>query len=230
MDSSPARMRRRTHWCDGLNRRVWPAMQTLPVSCWTRLTSCASAQLSATGISTCTCLPARIAAIDCAACSWVGVHKMTASTSSRARTSSRSVVACPTPYFRATSSACSSRRLTTAVTVTPSMFARPSRCLMPKAPVPASATRMSGLLVGVGGLQHDVPDRGVRTGDVVEAVELLYLGAQCSAHDQPHDQLDALRTRLAHVFQMWHAGQALRVLDHSVEERVVELLVDEACA
>ena len=34
-----------------------------------------------------------IAAIDCAACSWVGVHKITASTSSRARTSSRSVVA-----------------------------------------------------------------------------------------------------------------------------------------
>jgi hypothetical protein len=117
-------------------------MQVRPVSRCTRSTSCASAQLSATGISTCTFLPARIAAMDWLACSCVGVHKITASTSSLARTSSRLVVARGTPYLRATSSACSRRRLTTAVTLTPSMFCRPSRCLMPKAPVPASAIRM----------------------------------------------------------------------------------------
>src|SRR5580704_5782082 len=166
----------------------------------------------------------------CAACSAVGVHKMTASTSSRARISSRSVVAEAMPYLRATSSACSSRRLTTAVTLTPSMFARPSRCLMPKAPVPASAIRMSGLLVSVSGPKHEVPDRGVRSGHMVEAVEFLHLGAQGAAHDQPHDQLDALRTGLAHVVQVRQPSEAVRILDQPVEERVVELGVDEARA
>ena len=98
-DSSPAPIRWWIHWCDGLKRRVCPTMQTRPVSCCTRSTACASAQLSASGISTCTCLPARIAAIACAACSCVGVQRMTASTSSRASTSARSVVACSMPYF-----------------------------------------------------------------------------------------------------------------------------------
>ena len=32
IDSSPAPMRRWIHWCEGLNRRVCPAMQTRPVS------------------------------------------------------------------------------------------------------------------------------------------------------------------------------------------------------
>ena len=75
MDSSPAPIRRWIHWCDGLNRRVCPAMQTRPVSRCTRSTCCASGQLSASGISTWTCLPARIAAMACRACSWVGVHE-----------------------------------------------------------------------------------------------------------------------------------------------------------
>src|SRR5215469_1417184 len=232
MDSSPARMRRRTHWCDGLNRRVCPTMQTLPVSCCTRWTSCASGQLSATGISTCTCLPARIAAMAWPACSWVGVHKITASTSSRASTSARSVVAWPTPYLRATSSACSMRRLTMEVTVTPSMFCRPSRCLVPKAPVPASAifiwsaslplpvgknqpaclARTSRLGRGFDGLQHQVPDGGVGAWHVVEAVKLLGLRAEGAAHDQPHDQLDALRASLADELQVLELGQPGRVL------------------
>ena len=76
MDSSPAAMRRWIHWCDGLNRRVCPAMQTRPVSRCTcdrppaRPPSCRRA-----GSRPGTCLPARIAAMACRACSWVGVHE-----------------------------------------------------------------------------------------------------------------------------------------------------------
>src|ERR1035438_3454844 len=158
---------------------------------------------------------------------------MTASTSSRASASSRSTEAWTAPYFRATSWACSSLRLTTEVTVTPSMAVRASRCLMPKAPAPASAIRMCLVLFlagRVGGPQHDVPGRGVGSRDVVEAVQLLDVAAQSAAHDQPHDQLDALGTRFAHVLDVWHAREAVRVLDEPVEERGVELLVDEARA
>src|SRR5215831_9794457 len=227
MDSSPAPIRRWIHWCEGLNRRVCPAMQTSPVSCCTRLTSCASGQLSASGISTWTCLPARIAAMACRACSWVGVHRMTASTSSRARTSSRLAEAWAAPYFRATSSACSGLRLTMAVTVTPSIPARPSRCLMPKAPAPASAIRMRLALFLAGGPDHEVPDRGVGPGDVVEAVQLLDGRSHGAAHDQLHDQLDPLRARLAHVLDVRHQRQVVRVADQPVEERVVEPGIDE---
>src|ERR1700733_15720878 len=225
-------MRRWIHWCDGLNRRVCPTMQTRPVSRATRLTAWAYAQLSATGISTWTCLPARMAAMACRACSWVGVHRMTASTSSRARTSSRSVEAWAAPYFRATSSACSWRRLTTAVTVTPSMSARPSRCLMPKAPAPASAIRMGLVLLRglVSGPDHEVADRGVGSGDMVEAVQLVDLGAHGTAHDQLHDQLDSLGAGFAHVLDVRHESEVVRVGDQPVEERVVELRVDEARA
>src|SRR6266536_64677 len=231
IDSSPVAMRRWIHWCDGLNRRVCPTIHVRPVSPCTRSTSSASAQLSASGISTWTCLPARIAAMACCAWSGVGVHRMTASTSLRARTSSRSTEAWTAPYFCATSSACSSLRLTTDVTVTPSMAVRPSRCLTPKAPAPASALRMCLVLflAGlVGGPQHDVPDRGVGSRDMVEAVELLDVAAQSAAHDQPHDQLDALGARLAQILDVWHEREAVRVVDQPVEERGVELLIDEA--
>src|SRR5215831_15765297 len=166
----------------------------------------------------------------CRACSWVGVARITASTSSRARASSRLVEAWPTPYFRATSSAWSSLRLSTDVTVTPSMAARPSRCLMPKAPAPANAIRMrlDLFLAGrAGGPDHEVPDRGVGPGDVVEAVQLLDGGPHGAAHDQLHDQLDPLGARLAHVLDVRHQCQVVRVADQPVEERVVERGVDE---
>src|SRR5215470_9093881 len=247
IDSSPAAIRRRIHWCDGLNRRVCPTMQVRPVSRCMRSTSCASAQLSASGISTWTCLPARSVAMACHACSWVGVARITASTSSRARASSRLVEAWPTPYFRATSSAWSCLRLITDVTVTPSMAARASRCLMPKAPAPASAIRMVSSLprwfcgacsargveggsspLGLAGLEHQVPDGGVRPGDVVEAVQFLDLGAEGTTHDQLHDQLDPLGAGLAHVLDVRQAGQALGICDEPVHERVVERGVDEA--
>src|ERR1700735_5246085 len=113
------------------------------------------------------------------------------------------------PYLRATSSACSSRRLTRAVTSTPSISARPSRCLMPKAPAPATAIRM-GLLNGlVDGPDHEMADRGVGSWDVVEAVELLDRRAHGAAHDQLHDQLDPFGPRLAHVLDVRHQGQVV---------------------
>src|SRR5579863_4564028 len=168
-----------------------------------------------------------------AACRPVGVHKMTASTSTRARASSRLTVACGAPYFSATCSAWSSRRLTTDVTVTPSMSARASRCLMPKAPAPASAIRMRLILFLAGvldGPHHEMPDRGVGPRDVVEAVQLLDLGPHGAAHDQLHDQLDPLRAGLAHILDVRHERQVVRVVDQPVEEGVVELRVDEARA
>src|SRR5258708_194143 len=140
------------------------------------------------------------------------------------------------PYLFATCSACSWRRLTTEVTVTPSMFARPSRCLMPKAPVPASAIFISVsptllcsalLLGGLGGPQHEVPDGGVGTWHMVEAVKRLGLRAERAAHDQPHDKLNALRARLAHEFQVLHLCKTDRVLHETVHERAVERRVDE---
>src|SRR6266496_1245135 len=77
--SSPAAMRRCTHWWLGLKRRVWPTIATLPVSFCSRSTASASARLSASGISTWTCLPARRHCIACAAWICVGVQRITAS-------------------------------------------------------------------------------------------------------------------------------------------------------
>ena len=68
-------------------------MHTRPVSTWVAATRWASVNESASGISICTCLPARIVAMACSACSCVGVAKMTASTSGEAKTSSNDVVA-----------------------------------------------------------------------------------------------------------------------------------------
>jgi len=45
--------------------------------------------------------------------------------------------------------------------------------------------------------QYDMPDCRVRRGHVIETVQLLDLFAQCPAHDEPHDQLDPLGSRLA---------------------------------
>ena len=85
----------------GLNRRVWPHIATSPVVSAKSATACASARGIGERDSTCTCLPAFRQAIDCAACIWVGVHRMTASTSFRAKLSARSVAACAIPYLSA---------------------------------------------------------------------------------------------------------------------------------
>ena len=49
-------------------------------------------------------------------------------------------------------------------------------------------------------LEDDMPDRGVRRGDVIEAINLLHIVIERAAHDQPHDQFHALGPGLAHVF------------------------------
>jgi hypothetical protein len=53
-----------------------------------------------------TCLPASMQAMACAACIWVGVHRITASTSGRASASPRSVPEWRAPYLAATAAAC----------------------------------------------------------------------------------------------------------------------------
>jgi hypothetical protein len=57
--------------------------------------------------------------------------------------------------------------------------------------------------------EHHLPERRVGRRDMVEAVDLLDLLAQRAAHDQPHHQLDAFRTRFAQIFDVRHVAQAL---------------------
>ena len=59
---------------------------------------------------------------------------------SKAKLSAKSVVTWPMPYLSATSRVLSKSRLISDTTSTPSMFLIPSKCLMPNAPAPASAT------------------------------------------------------------------------------------------
>src|SRR3954454_4455223 len=114
---------------------------------------------------------------------------MTASTSGSFRLSASSVETCLMPYLSATSLVCSSLRPTSDTTSTPSMVLMPSRCLMPNAPAPASATLMGLAISGV--LQDQMADRGVARGHVVEAMQHLGLVAAIdvahgAARDQPH--------------------------------------------
>src|SRR5215470_7643406 len=118
---------------------------------------------------------------------------MTASTSLSARLSARSVAAWAMPYFAAISLVGSSRRPTRDTTSTPSMFLIPSRCRMPNAPAPASATLIALAISVV--LQDQMADRGVARGHVVEAMaHRRLLAAPEIAHrparNQPHHELD----------------------------------------
>jgi hypothetical protein len=101
----PAPIRRWIHWCDRLNRRVcqpWrPGRFPLHAVDLLRVR-----QLSASGISTAPGFFPRIVAIACCAAGWG--YGMTAKTSSRGRAPLGQVSrGLATPYFRATSSACS---------------------------------------------------------------------------------------------------------------------------
>src|SRR5450759_295679 len=230
MLKSPATILRCTHWWLGLNRRVWPHIATSPLLFCKSTTACASRQESASGISTCTCLPAFRHAMDCDACIWVGVHRITASTSLSAKLAARSVATCAMPYLAATSLVSSSLRPTRDTTSTPSMFLMPSRCLMPNAPAPASATLI--VLVTSIVLQNQMAHGGVAGRHVVEAMpDGWRLAAIDIAHgamsDQPHHQFDALTAGLADVIDMRHGGEPLGISDQAIEEGVVELLVDQ---
>src|SRR5215475_15428161 len=93
---------------------------------------------------------------------------MTASTSFSARLSASSVETCLMLYLSATSLVGSSLRPTSDTTSTPSMFLMPSRCLMPNAPAPASATLMVLTMSVV--LQDEVADGSVARRHVIKAV------------------------------------------------------------
>src|SRR5262249_35356976 len=149
--------------------------------------------------------PAFMQAIACAACIWVGVHRMTASTSRRARLSARSVETCARPYLAATSLVGPSLRPTSDTASTPSMFLMPSRCLMPNAPAPASATLMVLTMSVV--LQDEVADGGIARRHVIETVPdggLLAAVdvAHGAARDQPHHKFDAFAAGLPHIVDM----------------------------
>src|SRR5262245_44147617 len=207
MLNSPATIFLRTHWWLGLKRRVWPHIATSPLLFCRSTTACASFQESASGLSTCTCLPAFMQAMAWSACICVGVQRMTASTSFSARLSASSVETCLMPYLSAISLVGSSRRPTSDTTSTPSIFLMPSRCLMPNAPAPASAT-LIGLAMSVV-LQDQMADGGVARWHVVESVphRRLFPAPQIAhrtARDQPHHELDALAAGFTHIFEMRH--------------------------
>src|SRR5664279_1071875 len=232
-------------------------MATRPVPFCAAATASAPASESASGISTCTCLPAFRQAIDCSACICVGVHRITASTSFSARLSARSVPTWAMPYLAATSFVLSSSRPITDTTSTPSMFLMPSRCLTPNAPAPASATLTFFVLIGKPPcfalrcirpgrgpacscrvLQDQMADGGVARRHVIEAMRdrrLRGAGRRVArdvghraSRDEPHHELDPLGAGLAHVVDVRQARQALGVGDQAVEKAVVPLLVDEA--
>src|SRR6185312_5813657 len=113
----------------------------------------------------------------------------------------------------------------------PGMFWIASRCLMPKAPWPASAIFMSSAslrsnLVRV--FENEVTDRRVRGRHGVEAMHLLHRLVERAARRQPHHELDAFRARFADVVDMRDLGQRHRISDEFVEEAVVEFRIDEA--
>src|SRR3990167_7170286 len=244
MLNSPAVIFLCTYWWLGLKRRVWPHMATRPV-CFCRATTFSpSASTSHSGISTCTCLPASRQAMVWLACICVGVHKMTASTSLMARLSARSVVTCLMPYLSATSWVLARSRLMRETTSTPSMFLIPSRCLMPKAPAPASATLMVLLISVV--FQNQMSHRRVAGRHMVKTVLdphrvcagcfqicsiVGHIGHRATG-DQPHHKLNAFATGLAHIVDVRRGGAGGRVGNHLVQPGVIPRTVDQpgACA
>src|SRR5688572_19497131 len=110
----------------------------------------------------------------------------------------------------------------------PEIFWMASMCLMPKAPWPATQTFMTRILSS---RLHAQQSRcRVRRRHAIETIRLTHLRPQCAAHGQPHDHLDTLGARLAHVLGVRDLRQLLGVVDHAVEEILVEFLVHEAGA
>ena len=56
---------------------------------------------------------------------------------------------------------------------------------------------------------------------MIEAVELINLCVQRSAHDQPHDHLDAFRSRFAHIIDVWNPREAVRITGEPVQKGFV---------
>src|SRR5215472_2626934 len=134
------------------------------------------------------------------------------------------------PYLTATSLVGSSWRPTSDTTSTPSMFSMPSRCLMPNAPAPASATLMVLTMSVV--LQDEVADGGVARRHVIKAVPHGGLLAAVdvphgAARDQPHHKFDAFAAGLPHIVDMRNGRESFGIGDKAFQERLIELLVDQ---
>ena len=124
--SSPAAIFWWIHWWLGLKRRVWPPIPTRPVCLLRRDERLRVGEAVGDGDLDLHVLAGLQAlAIPCAACIWVGVQRMTASTSGRARLSASSVVTWPMPKRLATSCVSSRRRPTIETTLTPSISRAP---------------------------------------------------------------------------------------------------------
>src|SRR4051812_28834507 len=220
-------MRLCTHWWLGLNRRTWPAMAVTPVSRAIFTRCSASSTLSVTGISTRTCLPARITCSACLKCILVGDARITAS--ARWMPSARSLPQCETPYFLATCSVPAGLPPMSDTTSAPGMRLSASRCFWPKAPCPATQ-----ILIAFSSasciFENDVTECRVRRRHVIEAVHFLHPVLERAAHDEPHHQLDRLRAGLAQVLEVRNLHQRLRILGQVVEEARIELAVDETGA
>src|SRR5262245_59531642 len=61
-------------------------------------------------------------------------------------------------------------------------------------------------------------------------MDLADLVVERTAHDQPHHELDAFRARIAHVIDVRNARELVCLRRKTVEEAIVELLVDQARA
>ena len=221
-----------THWWLGLKRRVWPTMQTRPVSFCCASTASASAQLSASGISTCTCLPAFMQAIAC-----VGVHL-------RRRAQDHRVDVLAAPGFgqigrgvarcricRRLPAVLSSSRLTSETISTPSISLEAVEMLFAEG---AGAGECDLIVLLMSFSRTMMADRRVRCGDVVRSDAELRLG------DLPSPSAPRMISHITSsmpslpVSRRYSicgiAAQPLRVGDQLVEEVVVPLAVDQAGA
>src|SRR3712207_492383 len=75
-------------------------------------------------------------------------------------------------------------------------------------------------------LQRDETHPG-RHGRVVVAVHASYSRVHGTAHDEPHDQLDAFRASLLHELAMAEAREGERVALHVIQPATVPFFVDE---
>jgi DNA-binding GntR family transcriptional regulator len=74
-----------------------------------------------------------------------------------------------------------------------------------------------------------MPDGGIRGGYMIKPMDNFgIVRTHGASRDEPHDQFDPLRARFAHVFQMWHAGQSVRIGDQLIQERLVPSPIDES--
>ena len=107
-------------------------------------------------------------------------------------------------------------------------------CMLPQSPkadMRASIAELERCVTEFGFIGCNLnPDRGIRTGDVVMAVQRGGALAHRAAHDQPHDHLDPLGPGFAQIFDVRDAPQVIALADQPVEEHIVPLAINQARA